>query len=253
MCRLLGTYGQVEFWQELVLEFRKQAVNGNIPPEEDIAPGHQDGWGMAISNPAKTAMAPLIRQLGSAADSLCYPEVVRSLTSQPNVFLCHLRKASAGISKTLANVQPFFQHEWAFIHNGTVFQAENLPGDPLFKTISDGSDSEHFFHYLLTKLGGPEAGGGQVEKILAAVAACSADYTSLNSILSNGRELFVIRQYRKWADYYSLYYHILPKGVVVCSEIIECDGLNPNGWVLLDPGALLRIHGYPPQAQIEKI
>jgi predicted glutamine amidotransferase len=244
-------YGQVDFWQDIVNEFRKQAETGKIPPEKNIAPGHQDGWGMAISNHAQTAMAPLIRQLGSAAASTCYPEVVQVMTIQPAVFLCHLRKASAGIPKNLSNVQPFFHNEWAFIHNGTVFQAEKLPRDPLLKTISDGSDSEQFFHYLLTMLGGPEAGGGQVEKILAAVASCSADYTSLNSILSNGRELFVIRQYRKWADYYSLYYYILPKGVIVCSEIIECEGLNPNRWVSLDQGSLLRIYGHPPL--IEKL
>jgi hypothetical protein len=99
---------------------------------------------------------------------------------------------------------------------------------------------------LLTKLSGEETGADRLEKILAAVVSLSADYTALNSIFSNGRELFVIRQYRKWADYYSLYYYILPKGVIVCSEIIECDGLNSSRWVSLDQGSLLRIHGHPP-------
>ena len=32
MCRLLGIYGQVDFWQEIVLGFRRQAEFGNIPP-----------------------------------------------------------------------------------------------------------------------------------------------------------------------------------------------------------------------------
>jgi predicted glutamine amidotransferase len=201
---------------------------------------------MAISNQAKTAMVPVIRQLGSAADSLCYPEVVQALTIQPDVFLCHLRKASAGIPKILANVQPFFHNEWAFIHNGTVFQAESLPRAPFLKTTSDGSDSEHLFHYLLTKLAGEENGSERLEKIVGAVESLNVNYTALNSMFSNGKELFVMRHFRKWADYYSLYYYTLPKGVIVCSEIIECDGLDPNRWRSLDQDSFLRIHGHPP-------
>jgi predicted glutamine amidotransferase len=191
-------------------------------------------------------MVPLIRQLGSAADSSCYPEIVQAMTIPPAVFLCHLRKASVGISKTLSNVQPFFHNQWAFAHNGTVFQAESLPSAPFLKMTSDGSDTEHFFHYLLTKLSDEKPGDGRPEKIMAAVASLNVDYTALNSIFSNGQELFVIRQYRKWADYYSLYYYILPKGVIICSEIIEFASLNPGRWVALDPGSLLRIHGHPP-------
>jgi hypothetical protein len=29
MCRLLGIYGQFDFWQDIVMEFRKQAELGN--------------------------------------------------------------------------------------------------------------------------------------------------------------------------------------------------------------------------------
>ena len=36
MCRLLGIYGQVDFWQEIVLGFRRQAEFGNIPPVEGM-------------------------------------------------------------------------------------------------------------------------------------------------------------------------------------------------------------------------
>jgi len=32
MCRLLGIYGEVNFWQKIVLEFSKLAESGNIPP-----------------------------------------------------------------------------------------------------------------------------------------------------------------------------------------------------------------------------
>jgi predicted glutamine amidotransferase len=251
MCRLLGIYGQVDFWQEIVMKFRQLADTGKIPPEENLKPGHQDGWGMAMSNQNKTAMIPLIRQLGSASASLCYSDVVTSMAIQPDVFLCHLRKASAGIPITLSNAHPFFCNQWAFIHNGSVYRAESLPRAPFFRITSNGSDSEHFFHYLLTKMADEENKKSQLEKIAETILNLDLDYTALNSMLSDGQELFVIRSYQKYEDYYSLYYYKIPYGVIVCSEIIESGHLNPNQWQLLRNDSFLRIHGHPPV--IEKI
>jgi predicted glutamine amidotransferase len=54
MCRLLGIYGKVNFWQKIVFEFEKSSEFGNIPPPAD-EPGHKDGWGVAKSNNRKTA------------------------------------------------------------------------------------------------------------------------------------------------------------------------------------------------------
>jgi len=94
MCRLLGMYGQVENWHEIVMAFSKQAETGIIPPVEGTEPGHKDGWGMTISNRKQSAMVSLIRQLGSAHDSEGYRGALYSLPAQPDIFLCHLRKAS---------------------------------------------------------------------------------------------------------------------------------------------------------------
>ena len=126
MCRLFGIYGKVDFWKDIVFEFRKQAEIGKIPPIEDLTPGHKDGWGMAGSNDQKTAMVEIIRQLGSAYESKKFREVVYSIRNPSHIFLCHLRKASPNIPTSLANVHPFITDGWAFIHNGTIYQAESL-------------------------------------------------------------------------------------------------------------------------------
>ena len=128
MCRLLGIYGQIDFWQDIVMEFRKQAEFGKIPPIENLKIGHKDGWGMATSNRDTTAMIEVKRQLGSAYESTTYREVVYSFKTTPRVFLCHLRQASENIPIALSNVHPFFVNEWAFIHNGTIFAMCNGVG-----------------------------------------------------------------------------------------------------------------------------
>ncbi len=122
MCRLLGIYGRIDFWQEIVMEFRKQAEFGDIPPVAGMEPGHKDGWGMAGSSVDKTAMIPVFRQLDSALDSTEFQQAVNSWDGVPDIFLGHLRKASEDIPVTLANVHPFFHDGWAFIHNGTVYE-----------------------------------------------------------------------------------------------------------------------------------
>jgi predicted glutamine amidotransferase len=247
MCRLLGIYGQAENWREIVRAFNRQAETGNIPPGEEAAPGHKDGWGMAISNRQQTAMVPLNRQLGSACESTAYRESLYSLPDQPAVFFCHLRKASDNIAITLSNTHPFVHSGWGFIHNGTVFRAESLYRDPALLSTSDGSDTEHLFHYLLTKIFDNPGDKTTAAAIVHAISSLTADYTSLNFLLSNGRDFYAARCFKKYKDYYTLYYYQLAAGIIICSEPIESEGLDHSHWTLLAKNSLLRIHGSPPQ------
>ena len=251
MCRLLGIYGQVDFWQEIVLGFRRQAEFGNIPPVEGMEPGHKNGWGMARSSKDKTAMVPVIRRLGSALESERYRQAVTSMDEVPDVFLGHLRKASDYIPITLNNVHPFFHDGWAFIHNGTVYGAESLPREASLIPTSDDSDTEYLFHYLLTAIMIHSTNKKIYETLATAVSSLRADYTAVNSMLSNGDELYVISAYKTWEDYYTLHYYTLPTGVIICSEPIESSRLDPARWNRLANNSLLRIHDSPPR--IDKI
>jgi predicted glutamine amidotransferase len=245
MCRLLGIYGQTDIWREIAVAFSQQAESGHIPPEETQKPGHKDGWGIAMTNRGKTAMTPVIRQLGAAHEASSYREAIYAMSATPAILLCHLRKASDIIPITLANVHPFIHNGWAIIHNGTVFHAESLPRDPGFKATSDGSDTEHFFHYLLTKLENPPPGQTMARTLANAVASINTDYSAVNCIVSNGRELYAIRQYRKWEDYYTLYTYSLPGSLIISSQPVELPQLKADNWRLLPNSLLLRIYDTP--------
>ena len=246
MCRLLGIYGQTGIWREIAMAFSKQAQFGHIPPEETQTPGHKDGWGITMTNQGRTAMIPVARQLGSAHDASCYRDVIDATPATPDIVLCHLRKASDIIPITLANAHPFIHNGWAIIHNGTVYHAESLPRDPRFKTTSDGSDTEHFFHYLLTKIENTPP-GRMARTIADAVASINTDYSALNCILCNGRELYAVRQYKKWEDYYTLYTYALPGSVIISSQPVELPQLRPDNWKPLPNSQLIRIYGAPPK------
>jgi predicted glutamine amidotransferase len=246
MCRLLGIYGQTGIWREIALAFSKQAEFGNIPPEETQTPGHKDGWGITMTNQGRTAMIPVVRQLGSAYEASCYRDAIWAAPATPNIVMCHLRKASDIIPITLANAHPFIHNGWAIIHNGTVYNAESLPRDPRLETSSDGSDTEHFFHYLLTKIENTPP-GRMARAIAEAVASIPADYSALNCILSNGRELYAVRRYRKWDDYYTLYTYALPGSLVLSSQPVELPQLKAEDWKLLPNNRVVRIYGASPK------
>jgi len=246
MCRLLGIYGQTDIWRDIALAFSQQAEFGHIPPGENQKPGHKDGWGITITNQDQTAMIPVIRQLGSAHESSYYRDAITAISATPEIVLCHLRKASDIIPITLANAHPFIHNGWAIIHNGTVFNAESLQRDPGFKTTSDGSDTEHFFHYLLTKIANTPP-GNMAPAIAKAVATIDTDYSALNCILSNGRELYAIRQFRKWDDYYTLYTYTLPGSIAISSQPLDLPQLKPDNWRPLPNNLLVRIYESPPK------
>ena len=245
MCRLLGIYGQTDNWREIALSFGEQAKSGAIPPGEGQKPGHKDGWGIAMTNQDHSAMIPVIRQLGSALEGSCYRDAIHGASATPGILLCHLRKASDIIPITLANAHPFIHNGWAIIHNGTVFNAESLPRNPGLLATSDGSDTEHLFHYLLTRIENTPS-AGMARAIAGALASIETDFSALNCILSNGKELFAIRHYRQWEEYYTLYAYTLPGSIIISSQPVALPQLKPQNWKLLSNNRLLRIHGTPP-------
>jgi predicted glutamine amidotransferase len=247
LCRLLGLYGQIEFWQELLYEFQKQADNGKVPP--GFTPGHTDSWGITSSNSEKNTMIPLERQLGSASKSPIYKEAISSLERQPHIILGHLRKASPEISVSYPNTHPFYWQNWAFIHNGTVYNAESLPRDTSMVLTSDKSDSEYYFHYMMTKLN--ELGSRKdIEVIVAALESIPVLYASLNCLFSNGMELFSVRWCDKLLEYYTLYYYELKTGIIISSEPIQSKNLNLESWTEFPSHSVAKVTDSPPKIEI---
>jgi predicted glutamine amidotransferase len=247
---MLGIYGKVNNWKEITLAFSRQAEIGKVPPKKGTLTGHKDGWGMAASGSKNKTMVLLERQSGSATDAPRFKQTLDAIEKQPAIFTCHLRKASPGIPVTPSNIHPFSADGWTFIHNGTIYQSESLLRDPSLPLSSNGSDSEHFFHYLLSRLK-EKHGHRERGRVLAeAISAMEIDYTAVNSILSNGSEIFVIRKYKIHRAYYTLYTYQLPNGILISSEPVKLNGLDLHRWKMIENNSILKIYGDP--VRIEK-
>ena len=79
MCRLIGLFGQIPFWQEVLLSFQELAESGQIPPIPNIPPGHKDGWGMACSSINPSEMNLVGKYQGSAIESPYYKKHIQIL------------------------------------------------------------------------------------------------------------------------------------------------------------------------------
>ncbi|MFW9778116.1 MAG: class II glutamine amidotransferase [Candidatus Heimdallarchaeota archaeon] len=249
MCRLLGIFGQPDNWHDLVMGFQELAESGMRLGQR----GHVDGWGMAKSSPDRSGMVPVERQLGSAYQSPIYESAARDLAEKPpKVFLGHLRLASPGIGCTLPNTHPFFCNangtSWAFIHNGTVYDPLSLERNPSFALNSDDSDTEIFFHHILSKLNWMENIPPETlfRQMITIYKSMLVPFSALNTILSNGSELYVVRWASQDTSYYTLYYAQLSAAVVVCSEPIITHRLPLSSWKLLPNSSFTLISGIRP-------
>ena len=247
MCRLLGIYGKINIWQKILIEFQEQAKTGKLPSIPNLLPGHKDGWGMACSNTDNSGMVLIGKYEGSAIESPHYKEHVNSYLIQPKIFICHLRRASPAIQLSLPNCHPFLCKNWAFIHNGTVYDASKLVHDPELEQTSDDSDSEYLFHYLLT---GVLSKNTIIENLIQSLTNISVDFSSVNSILSNGKEFFAIRYCKKHKDYYTLFYCETDFGIIISSEPMLLPELQESKWQEMPNRSLLWVSDDPPKVSL---
>ncbi|NHJ02449.1 MAG: class II glutamine amidotransferase [Candidatus Heimdallarchaeota archaeon] len=238
MCRLLGIFRENPIWQEIALEFQKQAEVGNVPPEATSS-GHKDGWGMAYSK-NNEKMILLAKGLGSALESERYLESLKSLEFSPHVFLCHLRKASPKIAVSYANTHPFFWESWAFIHNGTVHDANQLSYDISYPLSSEGSDSEYFFRYLMKSINkNPKI--SVLQNLVNSLDNLTVQFTAINFLLSNGKILYSLRWAKQNLNYYSLYFQKHNSSIIFSSEPIGFKGSKEYSWEEIPNKTLLEV------------
>ena len=252
-------------WQHLVgapHSLRAQASSGLVPPGDES--GHEDSWGIGWFDEA--GQVSLLRQTGSAADSGFYVFAAEGASrsgagSGPaRVLLGHLRKASCG-AVTSENAHPvradYGKRQTLLVaHNGTLrapllsFLRDELAQTEREETRSD-SDTVVLSGWFAAKV---EAATGNGETVHAALTNAlrelmryaervsdgdvSKAYSAINLLIAHPDGLFVLRQFSREPEYYTLFARPLVgeegTGYLVASE--KTDALP--GWEPLAPGLL---------------
>lgn len=127
------------------------------------------------------------------------------LTVEGKAVLSHVRPISMGPLMD-ENIMPFIDGDWAFAHHGFVDRGAVVKLlDPDSKKLLKGStDSEAYFRLVMQEI---RRRRDPVMGMTAAVYKLEdvAYFTSLNSVLSDGKRLYVLRYVKGNERRYSLY------------------------------------------------
>lgn len=147
------------------------------------------------------------------------------------IVLLHARNATTGEVKH-KNSHPFYtthqEKEWFFCHNGTV--RDELPYS---HEVKGSTDSEQFFHYLLSHMENGEMAG------LENAVSKLENYSSTNFFLMNDEHLYVHRAYKEKADKFTLEVFLGKDVFLASSEPFEVP--YKGVWAPLSNKELLKI------------
>lgn len=175
-----------------------------VPPSHPPA-----GWGIGFYQGGEVLhkKRPLLE-----GEKMDWEQVANGVRS--DCVIIHMRHATVGDFRS-ENTHPFRMRSWLFAHNGTIqrFDAirerlvETMP-DFIRRNIRGETDSEHFFHAVLSFLhdGGQLDPGEVADKaVLNALRSTvrlvdrlaqevGAPEATLNLVLSNGRRMYALRR-----------------------------------------------------------
>ncbi|MDP6101186.1 MAG: class II glutamine amidotransferase [Dehalococcoidia bacterium] len=182
---------------------------------------HDDGWGLAWHENGGMR----VEKRGQPANT--DPDFIRIADGvTTNILIGHVRKASPGMTICDANAHPFCKDDLVLAHNGDV----DLPPDP---GGADIIDSQRFLHWIADNWDRTESG------LLATLQdAMGFRHTSLSFLMSDGHQLYALRQTKlrtEYLDYYSLYVKHTRDKTTIASEPLD----DSSGWIPVDNGTLL--------------
>ncbi len=243
MCRMMAVGSKVSVKADWIVQFESLAAQGKTRcdmPE----PGHHDGWGM-VSYFRENFPEYLGREPHSATeDDAAYKKGAQFIEqSKCKSAMVHFRKISVG-KPAISNTHPFLYKEWAFCHNGTIFDSDQIP---LAQLKPGGvTDSERFFLYLMEHLD-PKDPRGSIKKSILEIKK-KFKYTSLTFLLTDGKTLYAYRDCDpQYDDYYTLHTALADGSRIFSSEPLA----KIPSWKALKNAELLSFNCQNPEQLVE--
>ena len=245
MCRILAISSAGGIPTEFARSFRSLAETGNTiygtyeeTKSQGRPTGHRGGWGLAASRDGQWLGSPRISQvdqdesLGDASNPHSgYLETLEAFNILgPGVLIAHLRRPSEGDVCNL-NTHPFSRNGYVFAHNGAVPWLTEEDGEA--KAPSQRNDSRVLFQRILAAMAEGDSVENAVESVVSTIHRDGRNktrpYSSLTSVLSDGKTLWVIRNVNPNKGsaakrYYTMHLGKIadtPKVVVACQEVLS--------------------------------
>jgi predicted glutamine amidotransferase len=213
-----------------------------LEPFRSLSAEHNHGWGSAAWSGGELTTT---RDVQSALRS---PAFDRTIATETDAAIVHLRMATDSLSVGLQNTHPFVADGMAFVHNGAfapVAALDELIGPDLLATARGETDSERYFLLIrrLLEERGPIAA---VTAAAAAIRERAMTFASLNCLLLTEKSLYAYAEEdpasevsrRRGPDFFRLRYHAGAGRVLVGSSGIP----QPDGdWQVVPYGQVLEV------------
>jgi len=201
--------------KELMANFFLLGEKGKTLAEDSS--GHLDGWGVGYYKEGKAFVR---KSAGSiVAEKNRYFKILEKIGKSP-VLIAHFRKSAWPDTNTVANSHPFEHKNILFAHNGTIYDYEKLIGQIEHKDrlAHKVLDSEMFARFIVTR-----RTGNLKKKLSQAISVIRENnkYSSLNCLLTDGKNLYAYREYTKNPEYYTLFSARSGKSKIYSSEEVS--------------------------------
>jgi predicted glutamine amidotransferase len=198
---------------ESLQALREIAMTGKIPEEVEL--GHRDGWGMVSfmhGSPRQVGKSERPAHVDPSFDSAM--DDARML-APPNVFIAHVRAASAG-GVSMKNTHPFISGNLVLAHNGTV--VGTIPGAS--QVPKGDTDSEKLLMLIADRY-------DRTRDLRSAVVGLvnedlrDARYRGMILLVSDGSKLVGFRKVNQqdWEWYYKLSLAVRDADVMLFQEV----------------------------------
>ena len=220
MCRFAAYLGPEIFISSLVTEPKHSIIHQSYHAKEREEPLNGDGYGISWFAPSHCGQPAIFKEVSPAWNSPNLRNIAR--VTKSNCIFAHVRAATVGGQVSRPNCHPFSWGNYAFMHNGTVFDFSNIKrklreslSDEAYSNISGHTDSEHIFALFTDEIKDLENPTLQevadallkvIQKLeslkkLAGVNSAS----TLNLVVSDGKKLVATRYISEGENSNSLY------------------------------------------------
>lgn len=153
MCRLVAYLGCEVLLDAVLLNPVNSLLQQSLRARESEYPTNGDGFGLGWYSHEISSKPALFKSISPAWNDQNLLHLASKIKS--TCFFGHVRAASAG-GVTHYNCHPFSQHDWMFMHNGSINEfikvkrhIRHLLEDDIYNWIKGETDSEHLFGLFL--------------------------------------------------------------------------------------------------------
>ena len=239
MCRLVAYLSQkVIFASEVINKSSNALVHQSKSAKGGLSRVNADGFGMGWYDFSVEKEPSTYKSIQPAWNDLNLVSLSSKLKT--HCFIGHVRASTVG-DVAIFNCHPFAHEETLFAHNGTIKdfslikqQIINILSLENYSLIRGQTDSEHFFalihHYLSYKPQTTSFSSAVAFAIRKAIYVIndlkakvgSFDYTRLNFVLTNGKEMIAVRySTAHQIQPLMLYYKVSKETIYVASEPLD--------------------------------